>query len=148
MAIFIRFVVLYLSDYFEKNKSFYYDNLTRARTHHDILRWIKFFLSGIIETSENSNRTLKDILELKKECEEKRIYKLSKKVASAKILLDHLYQQPILYADDVTEVTKLSLVSSYKLIENFVQLRILKEVTGLKRNRVFVFDEYFSIFKK
>lgn len=140
--------VLYLSDFFEKNKQFYYGNLTRVRTHNDLIRWIKFFLSGIIETSENSSRTLRDILELKKDCEENRIYKLGKKVAVAKILLDHMYQQPILYADDVAKVTNLSLVSSYKLIEDFVRSGMLKEITGQKRNRIFVFEEYFSIFKK
>lgn len=140
--------VLYLSDFFEKNKQFYYDNLTRVRTHNDLIRWIKFFLSGIIETSENSSRALRDILELKQDCEENRIYKLGKKVAVAKILLDHMYQQPILYADDVAKVTNLSLVSSYKLIEDFVRSGMLKEITGQKRNRIFIFEEYFSIFKK
>lgn len=140
--------VLYLSDFFEKNKSYYYDNLMRVRTHHDMLFWIKFFLRGIIETSENAIRALKEILELKKEHEEKRIYTLGRKVASAKILLDHLFQQPVLYADDVAGATKLSLVSSYKLIEDFIKLGILKEITGLKRNRIFVFAEYFSIFSR
>lgn len=140
--------VLYFSDFFEKNKSFYYDNLTRVRTHNDMMRWIKFFLTGIIETSESSSQALKDILTLKKECEEQRIYKLGKKVASAKLLLDHLYQHPVLYADDVSKATGLSIVSSYKLIEDFMKQGILKEITGAKRNRIFVFEEYFSIFKK
>ena len=140
--------VLYLSDFFEKNKSFYYDNLTRVRTHNDMMHWVKFFLIGVIETSENSSRALKEILELKKECEEVRIYKLGKKVISAKALLDHLYQQPVLNADEVAEVTKLSIVSAYKLIGNFIDLGILKEMTGAKRNRIFVFHEYFSIFNK
>lgn len=139
--------VLYLSEYFEKHKSLYYDNLTRVRTQNDMLNWIKFFLTGIIETCENSSRALKSILELKKECEEKRIYTLGKKVAKAKILLDYLFQQPILEADDVASVTKLSLVSAYKLIEDFVRHGILKEITGLKRNRVYIFEEYFSIFR-
>ncbi len=140
--------LLYLSDFFERYKALYYDNLTRVRTHNDLLRWLKFFLSGVIETSEKASHTLKEILELKKDCEERRIYKLGKKVSSAKILLDHLYQQPILDAEDVAAVVQLSLVSVYKLLNDFVSLGILKEITGFKRNRFFVFEEYFSIFKK
>lgn len=144
----LRKPVLYLSDYFEKNKSFYYDNLTRVRTHNDLLRWMKFFITGIIQTGENAIAALKEILALKKECEEKRIYKLGKKVSSAKLLLDHLYHQPILDVEEVATVLKLSLVSSYKLIDDFTRLGILKEITGFKRNRVFIFGEYFEIFKK
>lgn len=140
--------VLYLSDFFEKNKGFYYDHLMRVRTHSDLMRWVKFFLTGIIETAESSTRSLKDILELKRQCEEQRIYTLGRKVATAKVLLDRLYQQPILDAEDVAGITKISLVSSYKLIDDFMRLGIFKEITGYKRNRVFVFEEYFSIFKK
>lgn len=140
--------VLYLSDFFEKNKILYYDYLTRVRTRNDMLRWVKFFLKGVIETCDNSNNTLRDVLALKKECEEIRIYQLGKKVKSAKTLLDSLYLKPIVSADDVAQVTELSLVSSYKLIEDFISLGILKEITGAKRNRLFVFEEYFSIFNK
>ena len=57
--------LLYLSDFFEKNKSLYYDNLTFVRTKNDLAQWIKFFLSGIIQTSETSVATLKKITDLK-----------------------------------------------------------------------------------
>lgn len=139
--------VLYLSDFFEKNREQYYDNLTRVRTKNDLLKWVKFFLIGVIETCESSSQTLKSILQLKKECEEKRIYTLGKKVKTAKILLDYLFQQPIVDAETVASQTKVSLVSSYKLLDDFVRLKILREMTGAKRNRLFVFDEYFTLFK-
>lgn len=139
--------VLYLSDFFEKNREQYYDNLTRVRTQNDLLKWVKFFLIGVIETCENSSQTLKSILQLKKECEEKRIYTLGKKVKTAKILLDYLFQQPIIDAEMVASQTQVSLVSSYKLLDDFVRLKILREITGAKRNRLFIFDEYFTLFK-
>ncbi|MBS1750190.1 MAG: Fic family protein [Bacteroidetes bacterium] len=140
--------VLYLSDFFEKNRANYYEYLTRVRTHNDLLRWIKFFLIGIIETCESSSQTLKAILKLKKDCEEKRIYSLGKKVNTAKLLLDYLFLQPIVDAEMVSAQTKVSLVSSYKLLDDFMRLNILKETTGAKRNRIFVFEEYFTLFKK
>lgn len=140
--------VLYLSDFFEKNRSAYYDNLTRVRTKSDLLTWVKFFLIGIIETCESSSRTLKDIIELKKDCEEKRIYTLGKKVNTAKIFLDYLFQQPIVDAEMVSNQTGISLVSSYKLLEDFTRLNILHEMTGAKRNRLFMFKEYFTLFNR
>lgn len=139
--------VLYLSAFFEKNKSLYYDNLTRVRTHHDLTQWFKFFLVGITETSEQAIGGLKKILELKKNCEEKRIYKLGRKINNAKELLDYLFEVPIVDADDVAKATGLSLVSSYSMIDDFVKLKILKETTGFKRNRMFIFDDYFKIFR-
>lgn len=140
--------VLYLSAFFEKNKQLYYDNLMRVRTHNDLLRWVKFFLVGIIETATQAIDGLKKILQLKTDCEEKRIYSLGKKTSTAKLLLDALYQKPVMYADEILSATKLSKVSTYKMIEDFERLGILKEVTGHKRNRLFVFREYFEIFEK
>jgi Fic family protein len=140
--------VLYLSDFFEKNRIAYYDNLTRVRTLNDLLNWVKFFLIGIIETCESSSRTLREILELKKDCEERRIYTLGKKVNTAKKLLDYLFQQPIVDAEMVAACTGVSLVSSYKLLDDFVRLSILKEMTGAKRDRLFAFDEYFTLFNR
>ena len=140
--------VLYLSDFFEKNRAAYYDNLTLVRTQNNLLKWVKFFLIGIIETCNNSSQSLKDIITLKKDCEEKRIYTLGKKVKTAKLLSDYLFQQPIVDAEMVAMQTGISLVSSYKLLDDFVRLKILKEMTGAKRNRLFIFEEYFTLFKR
>lgn len=139
--------VLYLSDFFEKNRIDYYDNLTRVRTQHDLLQWVKFFLVGIIETCDSSIRTLKAVLELKKDCEEMRIFTLGKKVNTATILLDYLFEQPIVNAEMVAKQTSVSLVSAYKLLDDFTRLGILKEMTGGKRHRQFMFEEYFNLFK-
>lgn len=144
----IKKPVLYLSDFFEKNKANYYNNLTKVRTKNDLSGWIKFFLIGIIETCENSSQTLRDIIALKKDCEEKRIYSLGKKVNNAKKFLDYLFLEPVVDAESVAKQTGLSMVSAYKLIEDFRRLNILKEITGAKRNQIFMFEEYFTLFKK
>lgn len=139
--------VLYLSEFFERNRIGYYDQLMRVRLQNDLAGWLKFFMQGVIETSRRSIQSLKDILALKKDCEEKRIYRLGKRTPSAKILLDHLFHQPAMDAAQVAAATGLSLVSAYKLIDDFVRLDILRERTGFKRNRLFLFHEYFGIFR-
>lgn len=143
----LRKPVLYLSDFFERNRASYYDNLMGVRSRHDLKAWIKFFLAGIIETSEKSIEGLRKIIKLKNDCESKRIKKLGKKMHSAQTLLDHLFSNPIVRPTEVSEVTGLSLVSSYKLIEDLEKLKILTEITGDQRNRVYAFREYFLIFK-
>jgi Fic family protein len=140
--------VLYLSDFFEKNRTMYYDKLTLVRTKNDLLAWVKFFLTGVIETCKSSIETLKGILALKRQCEEKRIYTLGKKVNVAKLLLDYLFQQPVVDADMIAKRLGISRVSAYKIIEDFTRLGILREMTGAKRNRMYIFEEYFTLFKQ
>ncbi|MFT4153962.1 Fic family protein [Parafilimonas sp.] len=139
--------VLYLSDFFEKNKTLYYDNLMRVRTHNNLVQWLKFVLVGIIETAQKAIDGLKKIIAIKKKIEEQKIVKLGKKITVAKTLSDYLFLQPIVLIDNVVKVTGLSKVSAYKLIEDFEKLGILVETTGMLRYRMFQFKEYFDIFK-
>ena len=73
---------------------------------------------------------------------------MGKKVKIAKIFLDHLFMQPVVYIEDVMQFTGLSNVSAYKLIDDFTRAGILHEITGNRRNRIFVFKEYYDIFNK
>lgn len=139
--------VLYLSNFFEKNRMNYYDNLMRVRLKNDLRQWLLFFTVGTLETTEQSIDGLRKIIELKHNCESNRISRLGKKVPSAKLLLHYLFNQPIIRAEEASKVTGLSLVSTYKLLEDFVNINILKEITGGSRNRMFSFQEYFKIFK-
>jgi Fic family protein len=139
--------VLYLSDFFDRNRSLYYDNLTLVRTKSDLKTWLRFFILGVIETCDKAVLGLKNILELKKDCESGRIVTLGKKMPSAQVLLHSLFIDPVVRPDRVAQLTGLSLVSTYKLIDDFVRLKILREVTGGQRNRIYLFDEYFKVFE-
>jgi Fic family protein len=139
--------VLYLSDFFDRNRSLYYDNLTLVRTKSDLKTWLRFFIIGVIETCDKAVLGLKNILMLKKDCETTRIITLGKKMQSAQILLHSIFIDPVVRPDKVAHITGLSMVSTYKLIEDFERLKILREVTGSRRNRIYLFDEYFKVFE-
>lgn len=138
--------ILYLSEFFEKHKNLYYDNLTNVRRKNDVLQWIRFFLEGVIQTCGKATLSLKKILQLRQDCEGGKIIHFGKKAPNAKNLLDYLFTQPVVTAQQVAEVLDISLVSSYKIIDAFVKAEILQETTGFKRNRFFVFREYLQIF--
>ncbi|MDR3609999.1 MAG: Fic family protein [Ignavibacteriaceae bacterium] len=138
---------LYLSDYFEKHRILYYDNLKRVRVKNDMSQWIKFFLVGIIETSEKGNNTFKSILTLKEQIEDQKIIKLGKKLPTAKLLMNYLYRKPIVSVQEVQNELKVSLPTSNSLLSDFENLGILKEKTGWKRNREFEFTEYLNLFR-
>ncbi|MFT3933181.1 MAG: Fic family protein [Chitinophagaceae bacterium] len=140
--------ILYLSDFFEKHRGLYYDNLMLVRRTNNLSQWIKFFLEAIIQTCKIALQSLQQIMQLKQECEGNRIIHFGKKVPKAKQLLDYLFTQPVVTAQDIAEHLNLSAVSSYKLINDFLKVGILEETTGFKRNRFFVFREYLDIFHK
>jgi len=139
---------LYLSDFFEKNKGYYYDNLMTVRINSDLVQWIKFFLVGVIETSKESIQVFKDILTLKEDIETKRLPNLGSKVDKGVQLVKHMYQIPILDAKQVSELLGISPSTANRLIKDFIKLGILIELTGYQRNRKFMFKEYFEIFHK
>jgi len=137
---------LYLSDFFEKNKMLYYDNLTRVRTNNDLTQWLKFFLEGVRSTSENSIQTFKNIIVLRNKVEHS-IITLGKKQATAKAFLNYLYSKPITDADDVAKALSINISTTMRLINDFIKLNILVETTGYKRNRIFAFDDYINLFR-
>lgn len=138
---------LYLSDFFEKNKTYYYDNLMSVRTHHNLKQWIIFFLVGVIETSKESIQVFKDILALKTEIETHKLPKLKAKLENGQKLLNYLYQTPIVDAKKVSGILNISISTANRLIQSFIKLDILEEITGYKRNRKFIFKSYFNIFQ-
>lgn len=138
--------ILYLSDFFEKNKSLYYDNLMRARTHHDINQWFKFFLTGVIETAKSGVATFDGILQIQKSLDV-RLKPLGSRVADARLVIEELYRNPIINVSKVEKVVGKSTVSSYKLIADLEKLGVLKEITGGQRGRAYVFKDYIDLFK-
>lgn len=139
--------VLYLSDFFERNRTAYYDNLTRARTHNDIEQWFKFFLVGVIETADKATNGLREILRLKQDCLEQRIPSIGIRSNSGPRLLEYLFQQPVVNAEMVAEAIGQTPASAYKLIAAFEQVGILREITGSKWGRIYRFEEYFKVFE-
>jgi Fic family protein len=138
--------ILYLSDFFERNRTLYYDNLTGVREKDNLTQWFKFFLVGVIETAKSSIQTFDHILKLKTEVET-RIQTLGSRSSNAQLILNYLFQRPIINAAKAKELTGLSAPSSYKLIADLESLGILTEITGSKRGKLYSFVEYTDLFK-
>ncbi len=111
-----------------------------------MIQWIKFFLVGVIETSKESIQVFKDIITLKTDIETNRLPKLGSKIEKAQQLLKHLYQVPITDSKQVAKILEVSPSTANRLINEMIELGILSELTGYKRNRKYMFTEYFRIF--
>ncbi|MBR1617760.1 Fic family protein [bacterium] len=138
--------VLYISDFFEKNRMSYYDSLTMVKKSDDMTQWLKFFLNGVVETAKNSIETFDKITKLSKNID-KKLEKIGKKAVNGKRLVQLLYSQPKVNAKTVSEKLNISFVSANGLLKTFTEIGILEEKTGFNRNRCYVFEEYIKIFR-
>lgn len=137
--------ILYLSDFFERNRQYYYDNLMNVRTKNDLKQWFKFFLVGIIETAKNGIETFDAVLKLKKDVEDK-IQKNGNRTNHLLTIMEFLYQKPVVNAMKIVEITKVSQATAYKILDELVAMEILKEITGSKRGRTYIFNNYIKLF--
>jgi Fic family protein len=138
--------VLYLSDFFERNRQHYYDNLMRVREKNDLRQWFRFFLVGVIETAKSSTATFDKILKLQKKVETQ-LQTLGSRTANAQKIMTYLYQRPVINAAQVAKAASVAPASAYKLIADLERFGILKEVTGARRGRIYAFDAYLKLFK-
>lgn len=139
---------LYFSDFIEKNRQHYYNNLMAVSLESKIEQWLKFFIVGIIETARTAIETFARIIALRDKLEKAVIVSLGKRLPNAKSLLTYLYSKPVVTVADVMHSLDITKQTANVLIKDFSDLGILKEQTGYKRNRIFVFEEYLRLFEK
>jgi Fic family protein len=137
--------LLYLSYYFKAHRAEYYDRLTAIRNSGEWEAWIKFFLRGVYEVSQASTNTAREILQLR---EQHRCLIAGKMQSSANglKLFDHLFEKPVITIRLAEEIMNVSYVTASSVIQQMEDLGFLREITGQKRNKVFRYDPYISLF--
>lgn len=138
--------LLYLSYYFHKNRRDYYAALQAVRDEGDWEGWLRFFLQGVVEVSAEATETARRILALREDHRSVILSRLGRGASPALRLLAGLYNRPLVGAKDVKKITGLSTSNSYDLIKAFVDLGLLSETTGQKRNKVFAYRPYLALF--
>ena len=137
--------LLYISYYFKKNRQEYYDRLMVVRNTGDWEQWIKFFLRGIAETSEESISTAKEILALKKVCEDM----IVKSNNNYRQLLDLLFRYPVIDKQTVAEKLNVSQPTANRIVEQFCDLGILvDQKPESKRYKRYAFTKYLAILSR
>lgn len=137
---------LYLSDFFERNKGEYYDSLTFVRTRNDMDQWIIFFLSAVIETAKKGKDTFEKIIALRGRYEHE-IMDLGRRAKLGHALLLQLFSSPATNALTAAKRLSISVSAANNLVNVLVKAKILKEITGFSRNRVFILHEYIDLFR-
>lgn len=141
----IEYPVLYLSYFFKKNRNKYYELLNNVRVKGEFEEWIKFFIKGICEISEDAISSIQKIIELKKADIEK-IRNIPKgNISNLLLIYDYLLRHPFLETEDIRRLSDLSKPTVNKLLETLIELEILELVEEKKRYKQYVYRKYVDI---
>jgi len=136
-----------LSSFFEKNKIEYYKRLNLIRTKNDIEQWIKFFLKAVNASSIKSMQIIDDIQNLKEEYAlEIKKHIGAKRQKIALLLVDLFFKTPYLNVNEISEALSISFQSANVLSKELENIFILRELSSLKRNRIFFLKKYVDLF--
>ncbi len=139
--------LLYISYYFKKYRSEYYDRLQAVRDSGNWEGWLKFFLRGVYEVAQEAAATARKIVNLKEEHRQLVLNAMGRRSGNAIALLESLYFRPIFTVEHAEAITNLSYPNANTLIKDLIDIGLLQEITGQKRNRAFSYAPYLAVFR-
>ena len=138
--------VLYISHFFRRHQDAYYDALQNVRDRGDWEAWLKFFMTGVAEVSNEATETARKIVNLR---ELHRAYiteQFGRGAGSGLCVLEYLFTRPIVQVNQVKELLGITYAGANSLVGRFVEAGLLTEITGSARNRRFRYTSYIDLF--
>ncbi len=128
--------LLYLSAYFEERDEEYRDHLLRVSQEGAWKGWIDFFVEGVMIQSKKAASRSHQLLDLR---EEYRTHLQGVGQSSNLLLLaDMLFERPAISVPQAREGLGITNTAAQKNVERLVAEGILAEVTGMRRNRIYL----------
>lgn len=140
----LREPLLYLSLYLKQNRGRYYELLDLVRGAGDWEAWLAFFFEGVQLTAQGAVATAQR-LEAMFRADRTRIEGAGRRAGSALRVHEALKARPLLSMPAVSRSTGLSFPAASSGMDLLAGLAIARELTGRRRNRLFVYDRYLSI---
>lgn len=133
--------VLYLSLYFKRRRTEYYNLLDAVRFDGDFESWIDFFLMGVSQTATEAVETARKLVAIFQR-DSKRVQSLGRLSSTALRVYESLRERPVGSIARLSKRTGLSFPAVNKAIQAIEKLGIVREITGKERNRVYIYGEY------
>jgi Fic family protein len=140
----LREPILYLSLYFKARRTDYYRLLQEVRQNGAWEAWMEYFLTGVRDTAAQAVDTARELMMLFDQDREA-IQTLGRSAASVFRVHDMLQRRPIITIQAASKELKLSLPTVGKSLEHLSDLKIVRELTGKRRHRVFAYSKYLSV---
>jgi Fic family protein len=140
----LREPLLYLSLFFKAHRARYYELLQRVRTEGVWEEWLGFFLEGTETTARQAADAAVQILH-QFESDRKKIQTLGRKASSALRVHEYMQANPLIKIGPTALALKLSVPTVTSVLECLAKLKIAKESTGKRRDRLFAYPRYLQI---
>lgn len=144
----LNYDTLYLSYFFKRNRIEYYDRLMDVRLKGHYEQWIKFFLLGVKESSNNAINCINKLVNLR----EKNLNRINSSIGRSKttvINLFHLIEEnPIIDIGSTSKKLGKAFNTTSTAINELVKLGILTQANRQDRNRIYIYEEYLSILRE
>ena len=142
----LKHPILYISTFLEQNRKDYYASLDQAReSEKGVVQWLSFFLDAVEQTAKNGINVTQKLIDYDTKLRNQQIPQFGRQAKNALKMLDLMYKMPVINAKKLQENLNFSPQVSHNMLRLFINHQILKEVTGNKRNRQFVFLHYLDL---
>lgn len=141
----LRQPLLYLSLFLKQNRSTYYDLLSRVRRTGDWEAWLDFFLEGVKLTADGAVGTARRLSRMFQDDRDRVQTVGGRRAGTALRVHEALKSRPILSLPGVCRDTDLTFHTVASAMELLVSQGIAREITGKRRHRLFVYDQYLAV---
>ena len=143
----LREPLLYLSLYFKAYRSNYYEMLQRVRLHGDWEEWLWFFATAVRYAAAQAVDTAQALSALG-DADRERIRSMGRIASSALQVHQALFARPVTNIAAIGNVTGQSPHTINKMLDAMTQLGMVREVTGMKRNRIYEYSAYLELLNR
>ncbi len=141
----LREPLLYPSLYFKQHRGDYYDLLNLVRETGDWEAWLRFFLEGVQQTAEGAFSTARRLTRMFEEHRDHLQANCVRQRGSVLQVHEALKRRVLLSLPATRTETNLTFATVAAAMDVLVRHGIAREITGRRRNRVFLYEEYLSI---
>ena len=138
---------LYISKFIKRNQQGYYNCLYNIHAKGDYETWIKFFLTGVVETALEAVDIARRITSLREE-DLKKINAIGRTSENALVIYEGLFDKPTISIKETTTKLDISVATSGRLLDRLCEEGILSNLDSRKRKKVFVYKRYIDVFNK
>lgn len=138
---------LYLSKFIKRSQKAYYECLYNIHAKGDYEAWIKYFLTGVIDTAKEAVDIARDSAALREE-DLRKISSFGRTSENALAIYEGLFDKPTISIEEATSKLDISIATSSRLLDRLCEEGILSSLDNRKRKKIFVYKKYIDIFNK
>jgi Fic family protein len=139
--------LLYLSLFFKRFRSQYYEALQRVRVDGDWEHWIAFYLEGVHTVAVDATNTARELIALF-ERDRQRIQALGRPSMNALAVHELIKRRAVTTITAAAKATGTSFPTAAASLQRLEALGIVREATGQRRDRVYVYGQYLDVLER